>query len=288
MVDKNKEMTVSNTDLTRNDGWAPIYISTPQDALNIGKVATQIAMGTPEALAAKVLVGHELGLTPMSAIRLIHVLEQRDRDDSRRITQRTVQISALAMRALVRASGKCAALGVRGVALQSGKLAAEAYGKRSDTGEEQTYRFSETDAETAGLAQRQTWKRYKKRMLAHRAMTYLVQELWPEVISGLAVSGIGGDVINPETEVMVEQAAEAEAQGETVTWPAANDAGPEKEEPKPAKKKPGRKKKAAPAAPEAEAEAPTEPAPLSPEPQAPEASDEPAYGEEDEDYYKED
>jgi len=124
--------------------------------------------GKPEALAAVILTGVELGLGPMQAMREIHVIKGKP------------SISANLMLALARRSGvktrwiktdaTIATIGVTvpGVA-------------------EQQMSFTAEQAKAAGLWGQGNWKSYPDAMLRARCISSAIRAFCPEVIGGSSV-----------------------------------------------------------------------------------------------------
>jgi len=128
------------------------------------------------------LAGQAFGWDLMTSLRNYHVIEG------------TASLRPEAMLGLVRRAGHSVTLEL--VAETSGGRAAVASGKRADTGDEHTAKFSELDAKRAGLAGKKNWQTYLDSMLTWRAVSALCRVLFPDVVlgAGYVPEEIGGDV----------------------------------------------------------------------------------------------
>ena len=130
-----------------------------------------LAMGhlTKESVVIALQLGAELGFAPMQSLRTIAVLNNRPVP------------SADGCVAAVMASGQCDYF--REVETTEAHSTWETQ-RRGDPQPRQ-FTFTIDDARRAGLAQREHWRAYPKRMLAARAKKYLAQDTYPDVIGGL-------------------------------------------------------------------------------------------------------
>ena len=128
------------------------------------------------------LAGQAFGWDLMTSLRNYHVIEG------------TASLRPEAMLGLVRRAGHSVSLEL--VAETSGGRAAVASGKRADTGDEHTAKFSELDAKRAGLAGKKNWQTYLDSMSTWRAVSALCRVLFPDVVlgAGYVPEEIGGDV----------------------------------------------------------------------------------------------
>ena len=128
------------------------------------------------------LAGQAFGWDLMTSLRNYHVIEG------------TASLRPEAMLGLVRRAGHSVTLEL--VAETSGGRAAVASGKRADTGDEHTAKFSELDAKRAGLSGKKNWQTYLDSMLTWRAVSALCRVLFPDVVlgAGYVPEEIGGDV----------------------------------------------------------------------------------------------
>lgn len=118
----------------------------------------------PEAVLAAIQFGAELGIGPMQSLQSIDVIQGKP------------TLSAEAMRARVFAAGHT--------------ITTEAYtdeecvlvGTRKD-GTTDTVKFTMEDARRAGLAGKESWKKYPRSMLLARATSELCRMLFPDVLS---------------------------------------------------------------------------------------------------------
>jgi hypothetical protein len=130
-----------------------------------------LALGhrTKESIVIALQLGAELGFAPMQSLRTIAVLNGRPVP------------SADGCVAAVVASGQCDYF--REVETTDAHSTWETQ-RRGDPRPRQ-FTFTIDDARRAGLAQREHWRAYPKRMLAARAKKYLAQDTYPDVIGGL-------------------------------------------------------------------------------------------------------
>lgn len=111
--------------------------------------------------------GWELGLTPMASLRTIYVVNG------------TPTCSGEAMLALIRRSGLCTKLEIKGDDKQA---TVKMERSNSDT---YTATFTIDDANRAGLTGKQVWKHYPAKMLKWRAVSECAKFLFGDIIGGL-------------------------------------------------------------------------------------------------------
>lgn len=129
-------------------------------------------LNTPEKVYVALQWGHELGLTPMVAVNNVAVINGKP------------TLSADIMAAVVKRSPEYG--GIRWV--KNTDEEAECVITRilpNGTKEEMTSRFTIQDARNAGLAGRDVWKKYPKRMLKHRCLSYGLKDVFPDLLAGL-------------------------------------------------------------------------------------------------------
>jgi hypothetical protein len=153
----------------------------PQDfdaCWRLGSAISSAGMGpkgmSAEQITIAIVQGLEVGLTPMAAVQSIAVVNNRP------------TIWGDGAIALVRASGKLESISET-VAGEGDKMVATCSVKRK--GEEEAVRtFSAAEAKTAGLWDKDIWKKYPKRMLAMRARAYALRDVFADVLKGLAIT----------------------------------------------------------------------------------------------------
>lgn len=121
----------------------------------------------PDAVAAAILTGRELGLSPLTALRGINVIEGRP----------SLTGELLGARIL--------AAGHRLEWIESTDTKATVRIERGDGLSEATASWSMRDAERAGLAKKSNWQKYPRDMLAVRALTEAARRACPDVALGL-------------------------------------------------------------------------------------------------------
>lgn len=126
--------------------------------------------GKPEAVLACILAGHEAGLSPMTSLRQIHVVDGRP------------AMSAELMRALVMRAGHEIWTD------ESSSTRAIVCGSRSGSPRESKVAWTIDDAKRAGLVGKDNWKKYPRAMLLARATTELCRMIFPDVLAGISHS----------------------------------------------------------------------------------------------------
>lgn len=125
-----------------------------------------------ETLANVTLVlayGREIGLGPIASLSGVAVVNGRPFSESQTLA------------AAVRASGHC--LYLRRVEASPKSVTWETHRRGDPAPERRT--FSMADAQTAGLAQRETYKAHPERMLSARALGWLLRDVYPDVTKGM-------------------------------------------------------------------------------------------------------
>jgi hypothetical protein len=137
--------------------------------------------GEPQDVMVTVMHGMEVGLKPLQALQNITVINGKP------------SVYGDAAIALVRASGLCAE--IKETIEEGGELAAICYARRKDNGDESTHAFSVTDAKEAGLWSKPgPWQDYPKRMLQMRARSWVLRDLFPDVLQGLYIAEEARDI----------------------------------------------------------------------------------------------
>ena len=129
-------------------------------------------LNTPEKVCVALQWGHELGLSPMVAVNNVAVINGKP------------TLSADIMAAVVKRSPEYG--GIKWTELSEQK--AECVITRIlPNGEKEsiTSSFTIQDAMKAGLATKDVWRKYPKRMLKHRCLSYGLKDMFPDLLAGL-------------------------------------------------------------------------------------------------------
>lgn len=129
----------------------------------------------PEALRGKVpdvivqiITGQELGLSPMAAIRGVHIVQGKP------------ILSADTMVALALGSGLCEYFSC----VEETATAVTYETKRKGNPHAQRVTWSDDDTKAAGLQLKDNWRMHKKQMRRARAKAILARDVYPDVIAG--------------------------------------------------------------------------------------------------------
>ena len=114
------------------------------------------------------LAGQELGLSPMAALRSIHVVKGKP------------ILAADAMVALVLASGLCDYFKPKAKTATSVTYVTK---RKGDTETELTYTID--DAKQAGITGGDNWRKYTRAMLSARCKAELARDVYPDVLAGV-------------------------------------------------------------------------------------------------------
>jgi hypothetical protein len=153
-----------------NDLWALARLTTNTE------MVPKALRGRPDAALAVMVYGSELGLSPMTALREVYIIEG------------TPSCSAKLMRALILRAGH--QLEWRVLTRDRAVLT----GRRRDRRGHATVEWTLDDARAAGVASKDVWKRYPRSMLAARATSELARLIFPDVTIGYTPEELGGSV----------------------------------------------------------------------------------------------
>lgn len=156
--------------------------------------------GKPSNVLAIILYGQQLDLTPMQAIQSIYVVNGRP------------SMSGQLWLSKVREAG-------HSPKIEHGDGACTVTITRGDNGESHTETFTIDDAKRAGLASKDIWKNYPKRMLMWRAVSDCATVICPEVALGF---GLEGDA-EPEHRPSLAQVAAERADRPATTQAVDSD-----------------------------------------------------------------
>ena len=128
-------------------------------------------LNTPEKVCVALEWGHELQLSPMVAVNNISVINGKP------------TLSADIMAAVVKRSPEFG--GIKWVQ-QDDRVAECIITRKTANYIEETHsKFTYDDAVKAGLTNRDVWKKYTKRMLKHRCLSYGLRDAFPDILAGL-------------------------------------------------------------------------------------------------------
>lgn len=117
----------------------------------------------------RILTGLELGLTPMQSIRALMTVDG------------ATCMRADAMAGLVMSKGLCEYF----VCTHSDDKSATYETKRVGNPKPQTFTYSFSEAEAAGLTGKDNWRKFRRDMLRARAKATLARDVYPDVLNGM-------------------------------------------------------------------------------------------------------
>ena len=140
-------------------------------------------LGKPNAIAACILTGLELGMGPMEAMRTIHIVKGR-------ATMAAEAMLGRAIRAGVRVEWPVSNTTIATISLQRGDA-------------KHTHSFTIQEAQQAGLASGDNWKKYPAAMLRARCVSAAMRAFCPDVLgAGVYVEGEIEDTKPTRVEVV--------------------------------------------------------------------------------------
>lgn len=160
-------------------------------------------LNSPEKVFVALQWGHELGLSPMVAVNNVAVINGKP------------TLSADIMSAVVKRSPEYG--GIKWIEMSDTKAECEIT-RILPNGEKEVQRscFTMDDAVKAGLAGRDVWKKYPRRMLKHRCLSYGLKDVFPDLLAGLydpeEMESVQSEKTTPTTERNVTPVEEPKAE----------------------------------------------------------------------------
>ena len=155
-----------------------VRLTSLDDVYRVAQYACAMLGKNPEfapVMAGCIMYGAEAGLSPMEAANSVYVIKGRP------------SLSAEAKHALVLSHPACRWFRVWSHAAEGGELAATAETHRD--GDPEPQRVTVTAGQFSHLSSGSDgWKRYPDRMLIARARSRLAQQVYPDVLRGLATA----------------------------------------------------------------------------------------------------
>ena len=202
--------------LAQTDTWVPILKQVGELAVGIAGTdfVPKALRGKTAAISACILLGRELGMSPMTSLTGIYVVDGHP------------TLAAATMRALVYAGGH--RIHVDDWTDQRCTLTGQ---RRGDDEPTATVTYTLADAQRAGLSGRATWKTYPRNMLLARATSELCRAVFPDVIAGL---GLADDTDEqPTTRTTIRRRPAQAAEPATAEPDPNHQANPQQEDPPP-------------------------------------------------------
>lgn len=158
----------------------------------------------PEDVFVTLLAGHELGLAPMASLRAIHVVKGKP------------ILSADAMVAIVLGRGACEYF----LCIEETDSSVTYETKRTGAPMAQRATWTIRDAERAGLANGDNWRKYPRAMLKARCKASLARDVYPDVLAGCYEESEASEVGVLDVQVVEKLPAQAkQADAPSDSWP---------------------------------------------------------------------
>lgn len=183
-IDSSPAPFSEGTALARGDGFAiESFAQAREFAAYLSKsgLIPDHLRGKEHDVFYTVVAGAELGISPLVAIREIYLVNGKP------------SCSSLLKLALVMRSG----LMEKWEELKSTDQEAAFLTRRKGRTKDRVMKFTIQDAERADLLKNPTWKKYPALMLRRRAMSFLLDEEYPEIVKGM---GSTDDMMPPEKD----------------------------------------------------------------------------------------
>lgn len=129
------------------------------------------SLNTPEKVCVALQWGHELQLSPMVAVNNITVVNGKP------------TLSADVMSAVVKRSPEYG--GIEWIKQTDDEAECIVIRRGKGYEEKTRSRYTMQDAQKAGLTGKDVWKKYPRRMLKHRCLSYALRDAFPDILAGL-------------------------------------------------------------------------------------------------------
>lgn len=170
------------TDVERYTASKPIRLSPDElKFIQNSELVPKQYRGKPADIFACVLLGRQLGISDMHALRSIYVVDGK------------ATIGAELMVTLIRQRG-------HSITAEYGDGQVTATGRRVDNGDEMSVTWTTAMAQRAGLLSKNNWKGYPEAMLWARAVSQLGRMLFADVLTGLVYTPDEAE-LSPEDRV---------------------------------------------------------------------------------------
>ena len=151
---------------------AEMILRTLDDVTSLAQIAIAsklTKLSRVEEAAVILMTGRELGLQPMQSLRGIYVVEGKP------------TLSADMMVAVIRGSGLCESWRVVESTAERCTITTRRKGEQHDA----SRTWTKADATLAGVAGKDSWRKYPAAMLRHRCAADLARQEYPDVLLGL-------------------------------------------------------------------------------------------------------
>lgn len=207
------EQTKTETKAIQHRDPLPLEPTTANQAwemarwLGSSNLIPEVYRGKPENIFAAMMMGRDLGISTMQAMRGIYVVHG------------TPAASAMLLVGLVRSSGECLYWRL----IESNDQQTTIETKRRGDPEPTKYTYTRKDAEQAGLLPAKgdsNWAKRPRTMMRHRCESELARTVYPDIVQGLYTEDEAADIA-PKDMGTAQRVDLSGVQPITATLPAA-------------------------------------------------------------------